>query len=45
MNDSVSHDLKPPDAMNSLRLRIILMILGREPMTLNAMNNSGMWIT
>ena len=40
VNDSVSRDLKPPDAMNSSGLRIISMILGREPMSPNAMNNS-----
>ena len=44
MNDSISHHLRPPDAMNSLRLRIISMILGHEPMSLNAMNNLGLWI-
>ena len=40
MNDLVSHDLRPLDAMNSLRLRIISMILGHEPMSPNVMNNS-----
>ena len=40
MNDSISHDLRPSNAMNSSRLRIISMILGREPMSPNAMNNS-----
>ena len=44
MNDSVSCDLKPPDAMNSSGLRIISMILGHEPMSLNAMNNPGLWM-
>ena len=44
MNDLVSHDLKPPDAMNSSGLRIISMILGREPMSPNAMNNSRLWM-
>ena len=40
VNDSVSRDLRLPDAMNSSGLRIISMILGREPMSPNAMNNS-----
>ena len=42
MNDSVSRDLRSPNAMNSSRLRIISMILGCEPMSPNAMNNSGL---
>ena len=42
MNNSVSYDLRPPDAMNSLGLRIISMILGHEPMSPNDMNNSGL---
>ena len=37
MNDSKSHDLKPLNAMNNLGLRMIWMILGHEPMTLNVM--------
>ena len=44
MNDSVSHDLKPPNAMNSSGLSIISMILGREPMSPNVMNNSRLWM-
>ena len=44
MNDSISRDIRPPDAMNSSRLRIISMILGRELRSPNAMNNSGLWI-
>ena len=44
MNDSVSHDLRPLDVLNSLGLRIISMILGHEPLSLNAMNNSGLWM-
>ena len=44
MNDSVSRDLRPPYAMNSLWLRIISMILGCEPMSPNTMNNSGLWM-
>ena len=42
MNDSMSRDLRSSNAMNSSRLRIISMILGREPMSPNAMNNSGL---
>ena len=44
MNDSVSHDLRPSDAMNGLGLRFISMILGHEPMSLNFMNNSRLWM-
>ena len=44
MNDSVSHDLRPLDAMNSSRLRMISMVLGCKPMSSNAMNNSGLWM-
>ena len=44
MNDSVSYDLRPLDAMNSLRLRIISMILGCEPMSPNSINNSRLWM-
>ena len=44
MNDSVSYDLRPLDAMNSLGLRIISMILGCEPMSPNAMNDLGLWM-
>ena len=44
MNDSISRDLRPPNAMNSLVLRIISMILGGEPMSLYAMNNSRLWM-
>ena len=42
MNDSISLDLRPPDAMNNSGLRIISMILSHEPMSPNAMNNSGL---
>ena len=42
MNDSVSHDLMPSDAMNSSGSRIISMILAHEPMSPNVMNNSGL---
>ena len=44
MNISISHDLKPLDSMNSSRKGIISLILGREPMSPNAMNNSGLWM-
>ena len=44
MNDSISHHLRPPDAMNSLGLRIISMILGCEPMSPNSINNSRLWM-
>ena len=42
MNDSISHPLRPPDAMNSSGLRIISMILGHEIMSPNAINNLGL---
>ena len=42
MNDLVSCDFRPLDAMNGSRLRIISMILGCEPMSPNAKNNSGL---
>ena len=44
VNDSVSRDLRLPDAMNSSGLRIISMILGREPMSPNVMNNLELWM-
>ena len=44
MNDFVSYDLKLPNAINSSGQRIISMILGREPMSPNAMNNSRLWM-
>ena len=44
MNNSVSYDLRTPDAMNSLGLRIISMILGCEPMSPNSINNSRLWM-
>ena len=40
MNNSVSYELRPLDAMNNIGLRMTSMILGREPMILNSMNNS-----
>ena len=45
INDSGSHDLKPLDAMNNSGLRMIIMILGPMPMTLNDMNRSELWMT
>ena len=45
MNDLESCELRPLDAINSSRLWMILMILGCEPMAINAMNNSAMLIT
>ena len=44
MNDSVSRDLMPSDAMNSSGSRIISMILAHEPMSPNVMNNSRLWM-
>ena len=42
MNDSGSLDLRPLDAMNNSRLRMIGMILGYKRMNLNAKNNLGL---
>ena len=42
MNDSRSRYLRLLDAINNSRSRITRMILGYEPMTLNAMNSSGL---
>ena len=44
MNDSVSIDLRPPDATNNSGMRIISIILGHETMSLNAMNNLELWM-
>ena len=44
MNESVSHDLRPPNVMNISGLRIISMILGHEPMSPSTMNNSRLWM-
>ena len=44
MNDSVSHDLKLPNDMNSSGLRTISLVLGCEPMSTNVMNNLGLWM-
>ena len=41
MKDLGSCELRPLDAMKSLRLWTIWKILGREPMDLNAMNRLG----
>ena len=40
MNKLGSNELWPLDAMNNIGLRMTSMILGREPMILNSMNNS-----
>ena len=45
MNDQESNELKPLDVMNNSRLRMIRMIHGHEPMSLNDMNNSKLWMT
>ena len=45
INDLGSHELTPLDAMKNLRLRMILMILCPNPMTLNAMNSLELWLT
>ena len=37
MNYLVSCDVRPPNAMNILGLRIVSMILGHEPLSPNAM--------
>ena len=44
MNDSVSHNLRPPNAMNISGLRIISLILVHEPTSPNTMNNLGLWM-
>ena len=45
VNNLGSHELKTLYAMNVLGLWIIGMILGYVPMTLKAMNNSGLYMT
>ena len=45
MNGSRSRDLRLLDAMNNSSLRMIWMILGCEPMTLNAKNSLGLCMT
>ena len=42
MNNLGSYELRPLDSMNNIGLRMIQIILGHEPMILNAMNNSGL---
>ena len=42
MNKLRSYELRPLDSMNNIVLRMIRMILGHEPMILNAMNNLGL---
>ena len=44
MNNSGFYELRPLDAMNNIGLWMIQMIVGIEPMTLNVMNNSKLWI-
>ena len=45
MNNSRRYELKPQDVMNNSWLRMILMIIGREPMALIAVNSSKLWMT
>ena len=45
MNEYESCEFGPLDAMKSLEVWMIGTILGHVPMTLNAMNNSGLWMT
>ena len=45
MNNSGSYELRLLDAMNNIVLRIIQMILGHEPMILNEVTNSWLWMT
>ena len=45
MNYLGYRELKPLDAMNSLGLHVIWMILGPEEKTPNVMNNSSLWMT
>ena len=44
-NNSRCYKLKPLDTMNNIGLRMIRMILGHEPMNLNAMNSIGLRMT
>ena len=44
MNESRSSYLMALNAINNSRSRITRMILGYEPMTLNAMNSSGLYM-
>ena len=45
MNDLRSSDLRPLDAMTISRLWMNGMILGHEPIALNAINISRLWMT
>ena len=45
MNDLGSRELRPLDAMNHLRLQILLKILHHELKPLNTMNGLGLWMT
>ena len=45
MNDMGSCELKLLYGMNMLRFGMIRTILNREPIALNAMNSSGLWMT
>ena len=45
MNSSGCCELKPQDDMNNSWLRMILMILGCELISLIAINSSNLWMT
>ena len=45
MNNLGCCELKPQDSMNNSWLRMILMILGSEPMTLISINDIELWMT
>ena len=45
MDNSRSYELRPLNAMNNIGLRMMQMILGCEPMILNVMNISRLWMT
>ena len=45
INNLRSYKLRPLNAMNNLGLRMIQIILGCEPMSLNVINNSRLWMT
>ena len=45
MNNSGCCELKPQDAMNNSWMVMTLLILGREPMTLIAINSSNLSMT
>ena len=44
MTNLVACELRPLDAMNNSRLRMIRTIHGDEPLILNAMNSLGLWM-